>query len=198
MEEIDEINREEILTQLSEENSSVKIVNDINKFDQEDKVNKSYIHDMPSESVNIRADPEVKIPEKISPTSSTNLEVLFHKLGEIIKKSMEKQTAKEINYEESQKRKAWKELDSNMKKCVLNGSSSQGVCPAEEPEDSLLSIITKMLPARVLTHLYFVLNKCDIVIVQGLVTALSRTILLSTLTWRNVSNFKSFFRAAKK
>ena len=61
---------------------------------------------------------------------------------------MERQSSKELNYEESQKKKAWKELDSNMKDCVLNASSSRGVCPAEEPEDLLLTIITKKSPAK--------------------------------------------------
>ena len=79
-----------------------------------------------------------------------------------------------------------------MKTCVLNASSSRGVCPAKELEDSLLAIITKKSPAKVLTHLYFVLNKCDIVIFQGLATELSRMILLSTPTWRNVSNLSTF------
>ena len=62
------------------------------------------------------------------------------------------------------------------------------------PEESLLNIITKKSPAKdLLTHLYFVLNRFDIVIVQGLATALSRIILLSTPTWRNISNLSPFF-----
>ena len=80
-----------------------------------------------------------------------------------------------------------------MKNCVLNASSSRGVCLAKVPEDLLLTIITKKLPANVLTHLYFVLNKYDIVIVQGLATALSRMILLSTPTWRNILNLSLFY-----
>ena len=80
-----------------------------------------------------------------------------------------------------------------MKDCVLNASSSMGVCPTEAPEDSLLTIMTKKSPAKILTHLHFVLNGRDIVIVQGLSTALSRMILLSTPTWRNISNLSPFF-----
>ena len=93
---------------------------------------------------------------------------------------MNKYSHKESNYEESQKKKAWKELDINSKECILNASLKRGLKPASEPEDSLLVIMTKKSPAKVLTHLYFVLNRLDIFIVQGLATALSRMILLST------------------
>ena len=119
---------------------------------------------MPHGSVDTNSDPEVQVPQKISPTSSNNLEVVFHKLGEIIEKSMERQSVKESNYGESQKKKAWKELDSSIKDCVLNASSSMGVCPAEALEDSLLTIMTKKSPAKISTHLYFVLNRRNIVI----------------------------------
>ena len=61
---------------------------------------------MPPDSVDVRADPEVEVPKKISPTSLNNLEVGFYKLGEIIEKSMEKQSTKEANYQGSQKKRA--------------------------------------------------------------------------------------------
>ena len=53
--------------------------------------------------------------------------------------------------------------------------------------------MTKKSPAKDLTHLYFVLNKLDIFIIQGLATALSRMILLSTPLWKNISNLSPFF-----
>ena len=135
---------------------------------------------MPADSIDTEADIDVEIPEEISPTSAKNLETVFHKLGSIIEKSIEKQTSENSNYEESQKKKAWREMDSSMKECILNTGSSRGVKPADNPEDSLLTIMTKKLLAKVITRLYFVLNRFDTVIVQGLATALSRMILLST------------------
>ena len=190
--EIEEINRDEVLNNLLQDDSSVEVIHDLKKFEEDYKEKSTYVRDMQKGSVDIQADPQVEIPEEISPKSSTNLEIVFHKLGAIIEKSMEKST-KEVNYEESQKKKAWKELDTSMKECILNASSERGIEPVNEPEDSLLTIITKRSPAKILTHLYFVLNKCDIVIVQGLATALSRMILLSTPTWRNISNLSPFF-----
>ena len=47
--------------------------------------------------------------------------------------------------------------------------------------------------ATILTHLYLVLNKYDIVIVQGLVTALGWMILLNNPIWRNISHISPFF-----
>ena len=80
-----------------------------------------------------------------------------------------------------------------MKECLLNAGSTRGVKPADNPEDSLLTVITKKSPAKVLTHLYFVLNRFDVVIVQGLATALSRMILLSTPNWKSILNLSPFF-----
>ncbi len=74
----------------------------------------------------------------------------------------------------------------------MNASLKRGLKPASEPEDSLLVIMTKKSPAKVLTHLYFVLNRLDIFIVQGLATALSRMILLSSPSWKNISNLSPF------
>ena len=191
--EIDELDRDEVLTQFSNRCSSNDLIHDIQAFETEEKKKKTLIRDLPAESIDTEADPLIDVPEEISPTSARNLEAVFYKLGSIIEKSMEKQSAKESNYEESQKKKAWKELDSSMKECILNAGSIRGVKPLSVPEDSLLTIITKKSPAKVLTHLYFVLNRFDIVIVQGLATALSRMILLSTPTWRNISNLSPFF-----
>ena len=75
----------------------------------------------------------------------------------------------------------------------MNAGSTRGVKPADNPEDSLLTILTKKSPAKVLTHLYFVLNRFDVVTVQGLATALSRMILLSTPNWKSISNLSPFF-----
>ena len=77
VEEIDDINcSTEVLTQFSEEDlNSIELVHDINKFEEEDMKNKLLVKDMPPGSVDIQADPEVTIPEKISPNSSTNLEI---------------------------------------------------------------------------------------------------------------------------
>jgi len=191
--EIDELNREEALTQFSNRESNSDSIHNLEEFEMEEKENKTFIRNLPADSIDTKADPDVEIPEEISPTSTKHLESVFHKLGSIIEKSMEKQSTKDSNYEDSQKKKAWKELDSSMKGCILNAGSSRGVKPASIPEDSLLTMITKKSPAKVLTHLYFVLNRFDIVIIQGLATALSRMILLSTPTWRNISNLSPFF-----
>ena len=97
---------------------------------------------LPVEDIDMEADPDILIPEEIIPTSSSNLEIVFHKLGSIVKKSMEKNTP-DIDYEKSQKKKAWKELDSNIKTCILNASSIDGFEKKESPEDSFLTIISK-------------------------------------------------------
>ena len=81
-------------------------------------------------------------PEKISPTSSSNLEMVFNKLGSLIEKSIKKQD-NISDYKSSQKRQAWKELDSIMKICILNASSVDGFDPADSPVDLLLLIISK-------------------------------------------------------
>ena len=113
--EIKELNRDEVLPQFLNIDSSNDSIHNIEKFKIEEKKKKIFIRDLPDESIDTEADPKIDIPEEISPTSARNLETVFHKLGSIIEKSMEKQSYKELNYEESQKKKAWKELDSNMK-----------------------------------------------------------------------------------
>ena len=113
---------------------------------------------LPAKDVDTEADPDISIPEEISPTSSSNLEMVFHKLGLIIEKSMDKNT-QDVDYRKSQKKKAWKELESNIKTCILNASSIDGFEKKESPEDSFLTIISKKSPARVLTHLYFEMNE---------------------------------------
>ena len=57
---------------------------------------------LPAEDIDTEADPDILIPEEISPMSSSNLEIFFHKLGLIIKKFMEKNT-QDVDYEKSQK-----------------------------------------------------------------------------------------------
>ena len=41
---------------------------------------------LPAEDIDTEADPDISIPKEISPTSSSNLEMVFHKLGSIIEK----------------------------------------------------------------------------------------------------------------
>ena len=130
--------------------------------------------------------------KKFSPTSSSNLEMVFNKLGSLLEKSIEKQENNN-DYELSQRKKAWRELDSNMKTCILNASSLDGFDAADKPVDSLLTIMSKKSPAKVLTHLYFEMSNHDVIVVQGLATALSRMILLSTPTWKQISNLSPFF-----
>ncbi len=97
------------------------------------------------------------------------------------------------DYENSKKKKAWKELDSNMIIYILSASSLDRFDPAEEPSDSLLMNISKKLPAKVVSHLYFVMSNFDILIVQGLATAMLRMILLSTLTWKQILKLSPLF-----
>ena len=191
--EIDQIDREEVLTQFSSSKTNSNETHDIEKFEIDERSKKSYARNIDKELIDVDADPDVEIPEEISPTSKMNLETIFKNLGLILQDSMDKQSSKETNYEDSQKKKVWKELDINSKECFLNASSKRGLKPASDPEDSLLVIMTKKSPAKILTHLYFVLNRLDIFIVQGLATALSRMILLSTPSWKNISNLSTFF-----
>ena len=76
--EIEDSNQNEVLTQLSQEESSVELVHDLDKFDQEYKEKRTYVRDMPHGSVDSNVDPEVQVPQKISPTSSNNLKVVFY------------------------------------------------------------------------------------------------------------------------
>ena len=98
---------------------------------------------LPVEDIDTEADPEISIPKEISPSSLSNLEMVFHKLGLIIEKSLKKNSTQDVDYEKSQKKKAWKELDSNIKTCILNASSIDGFEKKESPEDSFLTIISK-------------------------------------------------------
>lgn len=191
--EIDQIDQREILTQLSTSDSNTDITHDLKEAELQEKSKKEFTRKIDDELIDLEADPQVEILEEISPRSATNLQTVFHQLGSILKSSMAKNSANEVNYEESQKKKAWKELDFSLKECILNASSKRGVFPKDKPEDSLLILMTKKSPAKILTHLYFVLNKLDIFIVQGLATALSRMILLSTPSWKNISNLSPFF-----
>ena len=191
--EIDQIDQESILDNnvIDIDEVSETVIHDINKLEKERKMKNLTERILPKEKIDLDADPEVNIPEEISPSSASNLEMVFNKLGSLLEKSMDKQDSSD--YESSQKRKAWKELDSNMKTCILNASSVDGFDALENPEDSLLTILSKKSPAKVLTHLYFMMNGNDVIIVQGLATAISRMILLSTPTWKQISNLSPFF-----
>ena len=47
-------------------------------------------------------------------------------------------------YKENLKKKAWRDLDSNTKLCILNDSTKYAnVTPKQEPYDSFLSILAK-------------------------------------------------------
>ena len=192
--EIDQLDQDkirEIILNDADGNEN-EIVHNLKKLDKGRDRKRLAERVFPAEDIDTEADPDISIPEEISPTSSSNLEMVFHKLGSIIEKSMEKNT-QDMDYEKSQKKKAWKELDSNIKTCVLNASSIDGFDKQEKPEDSFLTIISKKSPAKVLTHLYFEMNGFDVLIIQGLATAISRTILLSTPTWKQISNLSPFF-----
>ncbi len=97
--EIEDLNRDEVLTQFSNIDSSENSVHNIEAFEIEKKKKKTLIRDLPDDSIDTEADPKIDIPEEISPTSTRNLETVFHKLGSIIEKSMEKQSHKELYYE---------------------------------------------------------------------------------------------------
>ena len=191
--EIDQIDQASVLEVESvlEEDGQDSVIHDIHKLEKHRKRKNLAERILPKEKIDLEADPEVSIPEEISPTSASNLEMVFNKLGSLLEKSMEKQDSSD--YESSQKKKAWKELDSNIKTCILNASSKDGFDSAKVPEDSLLTIIAKKSPAKVLTHLYFMMNGNDVIIIQGLATAISRTILLSTPTWKQITNLSPFF-----
>ena len=123
---------------------------------------------MSENKVDPDADPNISIPDKIISPSSSNLEMVFNKLGSLIKKSMDKQDST-LTMKILKRRKHRK---NSTKICILNASSLYGFDSAEEPLDSLLMIISKKSPAKVLTHLYFVMGNFDVVIVQGLATAI--------------------------
>ena len=87
--EIEDVNRSEVLTQFSQEDLNEEVIHDLQKFEEEFSEKRTHVRDMPKGSDDTEADPQVDIPEEISPKSSTNLEIVFRKLGAIIEMSME-------------------------------------------------------------------------------------------------------------
>ena len=171
-----------ILNDIDEDNNEIAHDN-LHNLDKGRDKKRSTERVLPVEDIDTEADPDISIPEEISPTSSSYLEIVFHKLGSIIKKQW-KRILKKLIIKKLQKRKAWKELDSNIKTCILNASSIDGFDKKDQPTESFLTIRAKKSPAKVLTHLYFEMNGFNVRIIQGLATAISRTILLSTPTWK--------------
>ena len=70
----------------------------MNKYKKECIATKIFIANMPVGSIDTVADPKVDMPEEIDPKSLTNLEILYHMLGGILEKLMEKQSMKESKY----------------------------------------------------------------------------------------------------
>ena len=106
---------------------------------------------MSESKVDLDADQNIPIPDKISSSCLSKLEMMVNKLGSLIKN----QCVNKIQH--------------------------------------LLTIVSKKSPAKVFTHLYFVTSNFDVFIVQRLATAISRMILLSTTTWKQISNLTPFF-----
>ena len=101
---------------------------------------------MHEDKVDLVVDPEVSLLEEISPIIASNIEMVFNKLESLVEKSMNKQ---DNNYcDGSQKKKARKELDSNMKTCILNVSSEDGFDPAESLADFVKIIMSKKPPPQ--------------------------------------------------
>ena len=69
--EIEEINRDEVLTQLSQDDLNTEVIHDLKKFKEEYKEKMTYVRGMPKGGVDTEADPQVEIPKEISPKSST-------------------------------------------------------------------------------------------------------------------------------
>ena len=65
-----------------------------------------------------------------------------------------------------------REQESIMKIWILNASSEDGFRQVIIPSDSLLTLISKKSHAKVLTHLYFMMNNEVVFIIQGLATSL--------------------------
>ena len=142
--------------------------------------------------------PKVNLPDVASTNEQINLATAMNKLDMVLENVISnKKSEKEdddIKYEESLKRKAWRDLDANTKWCILNGSTKFAkVSPKQDPCDSLLSIISEKSSARVTTHLYFALGHKDIIIAPGLITVLSRGIILSIPTAKDISNLSVVF-----
>lgn len=75
--EIEELNREEILTQFSQRDSSLDSLHNIKEFENNEKVKKTLVRDMPPGSVNTGTDPDIDISEENNPTSARNLETVL-------------------------------------------------------------------------------------------------------------------------
>ena len=111
---INEIDRSEV-TNLSideEQENNSTIIHNLEEIKKQRKM--IYSRALPEDSIDIRSDPEVKIPQKLSPSSLSNLETVLHHLGIFLEKLMEKPSSKEQNTLKNQKKKAWKETDSNI------------------------------------------------------------------------------------
>ena len=67
-------------------NDSEKI-HDIENYERKEKTSKSFARNMDKD---FDADPDIEIPERISPSSEMNLETVLRNLGSILQNSKEK------------------------------------------------------------------------------------------------------------
>ena len=58
-----------------------EIVHNLKKLDKGRDRKRLAERALPAEDIDTEADPDISIPEEISPMSSSNLEMVFHKLG---------------------------------------------------------------------------------------------------------------------
>lgn len=102
---LDQIDWREVLTQFSLGDNVSDEIHDIEKFEKKERASRSFAGNINKNLVDIDADQGVKIREESSPISEMNLESIHKNLCSILQHSMEKQWSKELNYEDSQKKK---------------------------------------------------------------------------------------------
>ena len=103
--EIDQIDCQEVLTQFSLSRNDSDKIHGIEKFERKEKTSKSFARNIYKDLIDIDANPDIEIPMENSPSSEMNLEAIFRNLGSILQNGIEKQSHKELNYEDSQKKK---------------------------------------------------------------------------------------------
>ena len=75
----------------------------------------------------------------------------------------------------------------------MNATSEDGFDPVKDPAKNQLILISKNSLSKVLSHLNFIMCKNYELIIQGLAATLSRMILLSLSTWKQITNLGPFF-----
>ena len=78
--EIDQIDRRDILNQLSASDSNSDTVHNLEEVEIRENSKREFIRNIKDDLIDLEADPKTEVPEEISPNSASNLERRFPQL----------------------------------------------------------------------------------------------------------------------